>query len=357
MRAAYTPYSLDFITPGGTSRGILHKKDTYFLKIWDEANPAQYGIGECALFKGLSAEDNDTYESKLAELCDNIEADTATDLSEYSSILFGFETAILDYTHGCQRICFPSPFTEGKTRVLINGLVWMGSKDEMIRRIDAKIEAGFRTIKLKIGAIDFDSEVEMIRHIRNRYSRETLEIRVDANGGFTPENALERLNVISKFGIHSIEQPIKAGQWGKMALICKGSPIPVALDEELIGITNPLTMMELLKAIAPHYIILKPSLMGGFSGSTEWLRMAAQFNIGGWITSALESDIGLNAIAQWVSTLDVKIPQGLGTGQLFSNNIPSPLCQEKDYLTYDANKKWEIPDFTWRDAYGHHDKQ
>lgn len=347
MKAAYAPYTLNFISPGGTSRGVMTIKDTYFIKLWDESNPEVYGIGECALFKGLSAEDDVHYEDKLRELCKNIELDKPTDLSYHSSIQFGFESAILDFSNGGKRIYYPSPFTEGRYHIPINGLVWMGKKEEMITRIDEKVAAGFHTIKLKIGAIDFNQELDMIEYVRTRYSEKDLEIRLDANGGFSPNNVMQRLEELSKHKIHSIEQPIKPGQWEEMADICKKSPIPIALDEELIGITNPMIMMELLRSIHPHYIILKPSLMGGMSGSLEWLRMAAQFQIGGWITSALESNIGLNTLAQWVATLQPKIPQGLGTGMVFSNNIASPLTQTKDYLSYNSNKTWYIPDLNW----------
>lgn len=347
MKAAYAPYTLNFITPGGTSRGVMKTKDTYFIKLWDENNPEVFGIGECALFKGLSAEDNDEYENKLRELCKNVELGEPTDLSEHSSILFGFETAILDFSNGGKRVCYPSKFTTGDYKILINGLVWMGKKEDMISRIDEKVASGFHTIKLKIGAIDFNEEIEMIKYVRSKYSDKELEIRVDANGGFSPDNVMNRLEELSKYKIHSIEQPIKAGQWEQMADICSKSPIHVALDEELIGISNPMMMMELLKTIRPHYIILKPSLMGSMSGSLEWLRMAAQFRIGGWITSALESNIGLNAIAQWVTTLEPKIPQGLGTGMVFSNNIPSPLIQKEDFLMYNPAASWQIPQFKW----------
>ena len=347
MKAAYAPYTLNFITPGGTSRGVMTTKDTYFIKIWDESNPDIYGIGECALFKGLSTEDDENYEAKLQELCRNIENDEPTDLSTHSSIMFGFESAILDFSNGGKRIHHHSPFTEGNYRIPINGLVWMGTKEDMLTRIDEKVEAGFHTIKLKIGAIDFDQECEMIEYVRRKYSANDLEIRVDANGGFTPEVALQRLETLSKYRIHSIEQPIKPGQWEEMAALCNKTPIPIALDEELIGITNPMMMMELLRNIRPHYIILKPSLMGGFSGSLEWLRMAAQFQIGGWITSALESNIGLNALAQWVATLQPKIPQGLGTGMVFSNNFQSPLYQTQDYLAYNLQFNWDIPELNW----------
>ncbi|MEG0252728.1 MAG: o-succinylbenzoate synthase [Muribaculaceae bacterium] len=348
MKATYAPYSLHFINPGGTSRGVLTEKQTYFLKIWDESNPLDYGIGECAIFRGLSKEDNPHYEEKLQELCRNIENNEATDLAEHSSIKFGLEGAILDFTNGCNRLNFPSKFTDGEQRIPINGLVWMGTKDEMLGRIDAKIAAGFHTLKLKIGAIDFNSELAMIDHIRCNYSPEKLEIRLDANGGFTPDNAIQRLEKLSHFDIHSIEQPIKAGQWNEMAYLCANSQIAIAIDEELIGITDTLEMNELLRTISPKYIILKPSLIGGISGAEDWIKLAAQYDIGGWVTSALESNIGLNTIAQWVSTLEVKIPQGLGTGNLYDNNIISPLEQKEDYLCYNPCKKWVIPDFDWK---------
>lgn len=347
MKAAFAKYTLDFINPAGTSRGVLLQKDTYFLKIWDEQCPEHFGLGECALFKGLSAEDNDRYEPKLRELCRNIALGVETDLAEFSSIQFGLETAILDFANGCRRVCFDNDFARGTCHIPINGLVWMGTKDEMIARINEKVAAGFHVIKLKIGAIDFNQELEMISHIRRRYSERDLTIRVDANGAFSPDTVMERLGRLSEYSIHSIEQPIKAGQWEEMARVCEKSPIPVALDEELIGITNPMMMMTILRSIRPHYIILKPSLMGGFAGSTEWLKMAAQFGTGGWITSALESNVGLNAIAQWVATLQVRIPQGLGTGALYHNNIASPLEQHADYLCCNPSKGWDIPDFNW----------
>ncbi|MGM9803993.1 MAG: o-succinylbenzoate synthase [Muribaculaceae bacterium] len=347
MKAAFAPYRLHFIEPGGTSRGVMLHKDTYFLKIWDDDNPQIYGLGECALFKGLSAEDNDDYLPKLQELCNNISQGIATDLTCHSSIMFGFETALRDLASGGRRIIYQSPFVEGKSHIPINGLVWMGTKDQMLQRITQKINAGFRTIKLKIGAIDFDSELEMVKYIRDRFSHNELTIRVDANGGFSPDIALQRLEQLSKYHIHSCEQPIKQGQWQKMAEICAKSPIHIALDEELIGITNPMTMMSLLQTIRPHYIILKPSLMGGIGNSTDWLKMASMMNIGAWITSALESNVGLNALAQWVATLKPLIPQGLGTGAVFSNNATSPLEQINDYLCYNPSKQWQLPELDW----------
>ena len=347
MKAAYAPYRLIFKAPAGTSRGILLHKDTYFLKVWDESNPEVYGLGECALFKGLSREDTPLYESKLREMCQNIGFGKSTDLSEYSSLQFGLETALCDLSNGGRRVVVDTPFVHGETTIPINGLVWMGSFDEMSARIEEKLSAGFTTIKLKIGAIDFESELELIRQLRGRFSSETLTIRVDANGGFSPEEALPKLNRLAAYGIHSCEQPIKPNQWAEMRKICAESPIHIALDEELIGITDPMQMFMLLREIAPQYLIIKPSLMGGFAGAQEWLKMAKMTNTGAWFTSALESNVGLNAIAQVVAKFNPLIPQGLGTGALYTNNIESPLYQRADYLAYNPEGKWVLPDMQW----------
>lgn len=347
MKAAYAPYRLIFKAPAGTSRGILLHKDTYFLKVWDESNPEVYGLGECALFKGLSREDTPLYESKLREMCQNIALGKSTDLSEYSSLQFGLETALCDLSNGGRRVVVDTPFVHGETTIPINGLVWMGSFDEMSARIEEKLSAGFTTIKLKIGAIDFESELELIRQLRGRFSSETLTIRVDANGGFSPEEALPKLTRLAAYGIHSCEQPIKPNQWAEMRKICAESPIHIALDEELIGITDPMQMFMLLREIAPQYLIIKPSLMGGFAGAQEWLKMAKMTNTGAWFTSALESNVGLNAIAQVVAKFNPLIPQGLGTGALYTNNIESPLYQKADYLAYNPEGKWVLPDMQW----------
>ena len=347
MKAAYAPYRLIFKAPAGTSRGILLHKDTYFLKVWDESNPEVYGLGECALFKGLSREDTPLYESKLREMCQNIGLGKSTDLSEYSSLQFGLETALCDLSNGGGRVVVDTPFVHGETTIPINGLVWMGSFDEMSARIEEKLSAGFTTIKLKIGAIDFESELELIRQLRGRFSSETLTIRVDANGGFSPEEALPKLTRLAAYGIHSCEQPIKPNQWAEMRKICAESPIHIALDEELIGITDPMQMFMLLREIAPQYLIIKPSLMGGFAGAQEWLKMAKMTNTGAWFTSALESNVGLNAIAQVVAKFNPLIPQGLGTGALYTNNIESPLYQKADYLAYNPEGKWVLPDMQW----------
>lgn len=352
MRLAYAPYNLIFKTPGGTSRGILKEKLTSFIKIWDEADPSHFGIGEAAVFPGLSPEAGPGYELKMIELLANVALGRPTDLSRYSSIQFGLEQAILDFSHGCKGIYYDSPFIHGDEILTINGLVWMGSLKEMTERIEEKVNAGFHCIKLKIGAIDWEQEQRMIAAVRERFSPEKLEIRVDANGGFNMENVFPRLAWLAGQHIHSIEQPIPAGEWELMAFVCKMSPVPVALDEELIGISDTSRKIELLNTVRPAYIILKPALCGGFSGASEWIRLAKERNIGWWVTSALESNVGLNAIAQWTATLDVKMPQGLGTGALFTNNFESPLRLDGEHLTYNPGIRISREQFSrlkWRE--------
>lgn len=342
LLAKYKKYNLQFRNPAITSRATMLEKETYFIKIWDETNPNIYGIGECAIFRGLSADDDVNYEAHLKRICNNINQISLNEI-EQSSIRFGVETALNDLANNGQRIIFNSNWLDGYNPIPINGLVWMGNQSEMLNRIIEKIEAGFSCIKLKIGGIDFNKEIKLLRFIRGNFSADDLQIRLDANGVFAPENALEYLDKLSKYSIHSIEQPIKQGQWSAMAEICQKSPIPIALDEELIGINEFSLKEKMLSTIKPHYIILKPSLCGGFLGSNEWIELANKHSIGWWITSALESNIGLNAIAQWVATLNTKMPQGLGTGNLYINNIPSPICQIDDVLTYDKNLSWQIP--------------
>ena len=342
LLAKYKKYNLQFRNPAITSRATMLEKETYFIKIWDETNPNIYGIGECAIFRGLSADDDVNYEANLKRICENINKISPKEI-EQSSIRFGVETALNDLANNGQRIIFNSNWLDGYNPIPINGLVWMGNQSEMLNRIIEKIEAGFSCIKLKIGGIDFNKEIKLLRFIRGNFSADDLQIRLDANGAFAPENALEYLDKLSKYSIHSIEQPIKLGQWSAMAEICQKSPIPIALDEELIGINESSLKDKMLSTIKPHYIILKPSLCGGFLGSNEWIELANKHSIGWWITSALESNIGLNAIAQWVATLNTKMPQGLGTGNLYINNISSPICQIDDVLTYDKNLSWQIP--------------
>ncbi|MDE6787268.1 MAG: o-succinylbenzoate synthase [Muribaculaceae bacterium] len=339
MRLAYAPYILKFKSPAGTSRGIMHEKPTFFIKIFDESDPSKFGIGECSVFPGLSPEADGNYGYKLVELLANIALGKETDLTGYSSIIFGLEQALRDYAGGCRHVYFPSEFTQGQESIEINGLVWMGDFEQMIERIDEKIGDGFHCIKLKIGAIDWKKEVDMIEYIRKKYSESKLQIRVDANGGFTMDNALPRLKRLADLGVHSIEQPIPPGVPELMAFLCEVSPLKIALDESLIGVYGKDKKSKLLDEVNPAYIILKPSLCGGFSGAEEWIRMAEERGIGWWITSALESNVGLNALAQWTATLHTSIPQGLGTGALFTNNFECPLRLESDKMRYDASMR------------------
>jgi o-succinylbenzoate synthase len=341
IKAQYTTLNLNFKFPAGTSRGVLLHKPSSFLIIEKDGCK---GIGECSTIPGLSIDSQETHSQKLDEVCRLINEGVDTnsiDLSAYPSIAFGLETAFLDLAANGSKCLFPSAFTEGKTGIPINGLVWMGDKAFMQKQIREKIIAGYRCIKLKVGAIDFDTELEIIAGIRKQFSPIDIEIRLDANGGFTPEDALEKLNKLSTFSIHSIEQPIKQKQFVAMAELCRQSPIPIVLDEEIIGV-NYGEKETLLQTIKPAFIILKPSLIGGFKESEEWIRLAEKHNIGWWITSALESNIGLNAIAQWTFTLNSKLPQGLGTGQLYHNNIPSPLEIENAKLFYKPELNWNL---------------
>lgn len=319
LKAEFAPYTLKFSFLARTSRAAMREKETFFVQV---VGPEGRGVGECALFRGLSAEDSPGYEAALAEACLDPEAALK---HPYSSIRFGFETALADYSGGGRGVWTDTPWSRGEEGIEINGLVWMGDKAEMRHRIARKLDDGFRVLKLKIGGINFDDEVDLLRAVRAEFGPEDVELRLDANGSFTPENALERLAILSDFNIHSLEQPIRAGQPEAMATVCRQSPIPIALDEELIGMHTDLQMAEMLDVIRPQYIILKPSLCGGFERADAWIAQAQSRGIGWWATSALESDIGLNAIAQWVATKKPVLPQGLGTGQLYLNNIPNGL--------------------------------
>lgn len=333
---------LQFKQPSGTSRGVLTEKPTYFIKIWDEINPSVIGIGECSILKGLSIDDVENYEDTLAGICRNINDYVEypeNKLLSFPSICFGMETALLDLKNGGKHILFPSAFTDGMEGIPINGLIWMGNIGFMKEQLRSKIEEGYRCIKIKIGAIEFEEELKLLNNLRQQYPH--IEIRLDANGAFSVSEVRERLRRLSKYKIHSIEQPIKQGNWAAMAELCRESPIPIVLDEELIGINTCAKKEELISSIKPQYIILKPSLLGGFSHSEEWIDLANKYKVGWWITSALESNIGLNAIAQWTFTLNNKMPQGLGTGQLYTNNIASPLLITDSKLWY-MDDEWSI---------------
>ena len=335
------PRTLHFRNPAGTSRGVYTKHDVWYLHVTDGTSD---GYGECAPLERLSCDDMPalTYEEKLKEMCDKC-ATTGKipydDLIDYPSMLFGMECAMKQFHNGGSQRLWDTPFSRGEAGIPINGLIWMGTKDQMLEQIKTKMEAGFRCIKIKIGAIDFNEELDLINYIRQTYSSKEIEIRVDANGGFTFEDAPRKIEQLSRLDLHSIEQPIPAGEWFHMAELCANTPLPIALDEELIGNNTPNRRHALLSMIRPQYIVIKPTLHGGITGTREWIRTAKNHQTGWWITSALESNIGLNGIAQLCVTLSPTIPQGLGTGQLFTDNISSPLEIRKDCLWY-SNKEW-----------------
>jgi len=344
LKAVYHKYLLNFKTPGGTSRGVMNTKKTYFVEVWDTENPMVKGWGEAALFEGLSCDDVPDYEQVLGAFCNKIsEPSTLSDptLKNFPSIRFALETALSDLNNGGKHIIYPSAFTQGTAGIKINGLIWMENTGKMMLQIEEKLKAGFECLKLKISEINFSEEYKLISLIRSTYASQVLEIRVDANGAFSAENAMQRLELLAKQDIHSIEQPIRQGQWLEMSDLCLNTPLPIALDEELIGLNDKNLRNEMLEIIRPQYIILKPALIGGFSGSEEWIELASHLDIGWWITSALESNIGLNAIAQYTFTKNNPMPQGLGTGQVFTNNIPSPLALNGQNLYYSTNN-WEL---------------
>ena len=342
MKATFQKYILNFKLPAGTSRGVLKTKDTYFLKIELEG---KIGIGECSVFRGLSFDDTPDYEQKLQWICDNINLGQEVLLEAmklYPSIQFGIEMAFLDLKANKSMNLFPSKFTKGIDSIPINGLIWMGDFSFMLEQIADKLDKNFTCIKMKIGAIDFESEISLLKKIRNQFSVKDVELRVDANGAFSKDNALEKLKILSDFDIHSIEQPIKQGHVEDMARLCENTPLDIALDEELIGVIDIQEKKKLLETIKPQYIILKPSLVGGIKGSIEWIELAEMNKSSWWITSALESNIGLNAIAQWTYTLQSSLPQGLGTGSLFTNNIASPLEVDEGKLFYNQDIDWGL---------------
>ncbi|MAX70770.1 MAG: o-succinylbenzoate synthase [Flavobacteriaceae bacterium] len=342
MRATYQRYVLNFKRPSGTSRGVMTTKETWFIKL---NSGDKIGVGECGILRGLSVDDRPDYEDKLKWTCDNINLGLdrlLSELKEFPSIQFGIETAFKSLESEDPFLLFPSAFTKGFDNIPINGLVWMGDEAFMKTQIKDKIEAGFDCIKMKIGAIDFQTELDILKSIRKEFSVSDIELRVDANGAFNSSEALGKLNQLSEYQLHSIEQPIKPKQFEVMAKLCEVTPLPIALDEELIGIFYKEEKEELLQTIKPQYIILKPSLVGGFGGSQEWIDIAENLNIKWWITSALESNVGLNAISQWTYSLKNNMPQGLGTGSLFTNNFSSPLTVKNGTLQYNTKHNWKF---------------
>ncbi len=322
LKAYFKKHTLNFKQLAGTSRGVMSQKECFIIYVEQVNHPGIFGVGECSPLWGLSIDSKEDYEDTLQQLCEDInhyQFWLQNDLKDYPSICFGLEMALKDLEQGGNRILFPSKFTEGQDSIEINGLVWMGEIGFMEQQIKDKLDDGYDCIKLKIGSLDFEQEMNLLRKIRAKYKSDQLTIRVDANGAFSPEDVMQKLTQLSHFEIHSIEQPIKAGQWEKMKEICTKSPIPIALDEELIGITNQ--KQKLIQTINPHYLILKPSLLGGFKSTEQWIHAARTCDVKWWITSALESNIGLNAIAQFTYITGNKMPQGLGTGSLYSNNV------------------------------------
>lgn len=348
LKAVFTDYKLNFLKPSGTSRGILYQKPSWFLKVWDIKDPSAYGIGECAPIEGLSIDPISFMNQKLEELTENINNHENIDLKDYPSIQFGLETALLDLKNGGEKVIFKNQFSKGHQEIYINGLIWMGNKESMIDQVKSKIDDGFRCLKLKIGAIDFDEELSIIQSIRKQFNKDELELRLDANGAFDLETAKNKLNQLSKYHIHSIEQPIYPGQFDKMKALCLNSPIPIALDEELISIKDAKKKEDLISYIKPQYIILKPGLLGGFKKTQEWINAAEKNNISWWITSALESNIGLNAIAQFTAQFKNPLPQGLGTGKIYTNNIPSFLELNGEHLKINNELNWNDSMLTFK---------
>ena len=342
LTASFKKYSLQFKSPVLTSRGSMTHKNGYFLEVTDGEKA---GVGECSFIEGLSMDDLDNYESTLQSVCENIEEFISNPqqlLVEYPSIVFGLETSLLDFNSNKKDVLFESDFTKGLKGIPINGLIWMGDENFMQQQIQEKIAQGFKCVKLKVGALDFTTELKIIESIRKQFTNEQIELRLDANGAFNAIDVFEKLKAIAVFDIHSIEQPVKLGQFELMHEICASGIIDIALDEELIGVFNHEQRNELLDKINPQYIILKPSLLGGFRSCDEWIELAEYKRIGWWATSALESNVGLNAIAQWVFTKHSSMPQGLGTGGLFINNSATKSQIRNGELWFSAN---DLPSF------------
>jgi o-succinylbenzoate synthase len=342
LKATYHKYILEFKIPSGTSRGVMTHKETWFIII---ENDQKKGLGECGILRGLSCDDRPDYEEKLAWACANIHIGINQlweALIEFPSIQFGVEMAFQSLASENPFLLFPSAFTKGQKSIPINGLIWMGNEAFMKQQIETKLAEGFHCLKLKIGAIDFDEEIKLLSQIRQNFTSEQVEIRVDANGAFDKTEALNKLNQLSGFKLHSIEQPIQKNNTDSMSELCKTSPIPIALDEELIGVFSFDEKEQLLVKIKPQYIILKPSFVGGFRGTNEWISLAEKYQIKWWITSALESNIGLNAIAQWTFLKQNKMPQGLGTGALYNNNFECQLDVSEGQLWFNRDKDFHF---------------
>ena len=345
MKAYFQKRILRFRKPAGTSRGIMLRKPLWYLYFYEETEPQVKGIGECSIIPGLSIDDDTKVEEKLSEICKQInsgEYDFSKQLYDFPGINFAIETALHDLNANGTKVLFPSDFTDGKAGIPINGLVWMDSKEKMLQQVKEKIELGFHCIKLKIGAIDLDDELSILRYIRENYSQDELEIRVDANGNIDLNDVRNVLKKLAELGVHSIEQPIIPSQIEEMAELCRNTAIPIALDEELLGKYPFENKRRLIEIIRPQYLVLKPGLLGGFNETTEWINIANEFSIDWWITSALESNIGLNAISQWTYTLGNSRYHGLGTGSLYHENVGCPLYVNGEKIFYNPLQKWNF---------------
>lgn len=355
LQVDFQKHRLDFTFSAGTSRGVLRHKYTWIIRIFDDECPDVYGLGEAAPLVNLSIDDLPDFEQRLLNICDKISGKPAPrDTTEaymlldeqvpdgLPSIYFGLEVALIDLMNGGDRMIYDNEFSRGIKGIPINGLVWMGALEDMLFQITEKVDEGFDCIKVKIGSMDFEKECDLLQYIRNKYYKKEITLRVDANGAFSPEEAMGKLSQLAKYKIHSIEQPIKDGQLGAMNRLCETSPIPIALDEELIGKYTLASKKALLNAVKPQFIILKPTLVGGLRASQQWIALAQELNIGWWMTSALESNIGLNAISQFTAEYNVDLPQGLGTGKLYHNNLDSPLTIENGNIYYRKPLDWDF---------------
>lgn len=356
FRASFSKRIFRFHFDARTSRGLLREKPSWFIKVWDEADRSVFGLGECSPVPKLSPDDVPDLEVVVDRVAGNItgmERYSASGLERiaenlvppgFPSVRFAVETALLDLLNGGQRIVFMNDFTKKNKAIAINGLIWMGDTDLMLQQATLRIEEGHRCIKMKVGGLNFEKECDILHYIRKKYFREDITIRLDANGAFKPADALLKLHELARYDIHSIEQPVRSGL-SEMAEICRKSPIPVALDEELIGVGNETEKRKMLTTLKPAYIVLKPTLHGGFAGCDEWARVAQKESVGYWITSALESNVGLNAICQYAANFDIDIPQGLGTGTIYEDNIPSPLRTKNGNISLVRGKEWDLEGF------------
>jgi o-succinylbenzoate synthase len=346
INASYKKYRLRFKKPAGTSRGPLRTKTVFFIRLADRRRPERIGLGECAPWPGLSIDDRPDFEEQLAGVCDQLNrghSPAGLELADFPALAFGLEMAWLDWQRGGIRQIFENDFSLRRKPIPIHGLIWMGPPADMLQQVHHKVSLGHTCIKLKVGALDFGAECALLAKIRRHYPPEQIELRLDANGAFTPDIALERLEKLAQFHIHSIEQPLKPGQWPALAALCARSPIKIALDEELIGISSPARQKELLAAIKPDYLVLKPALLGGLAAADAWITLARRAEMGWWVNSALESNIGLNGLSQWVSARNPTTVQGLGAGQLYTNNIPCPIKPVRGALVYDNDGLcWDV---------------